>query len=666
VNCTASSNRDPNRQCQACSVGKFKAAAGYGVCSDCPLDSNSAAAAVGYLCNAGFESTSAQSCTACATGKFKGSDGNTLCTPCPTSTFSFVIGSTACRSVTCPVQQFVSTAVSNVARTCGSAENGACVATINSVNAQSPASHGNDGIDTGNLVHSGGVTVGTPIVFTIDFAKEQIIQFIMFHNRNEECCKGHMNGATVRIGQTSAWAASTAYATLNSDIVQTLDCNLQGRYMFIVLPVVTGSEILNFHELKVFSACSNCPERSSSPQGSILSTSCVCNSGSIGQNGGICSECAAGKYTISAQWCTNCLAGKYSSVVALNTESGCTDCSANANHASGNSFSSCVLCDRGNYWVAETSVCTVCAVPKYKTQVGSAACLSCVKDIVFIAADQACTQLTEGCVNGYYYEGLNCLRCKLSTHNHTTPVSPAIYYRDSCLRIAGFQKVSNTVCTACPPGFYSPSINSMCISSPRGTMVQFPGSPSFQKCPRNWVSHTACTPCPFGTYSNIENTLCMPGSENKVTPPIQTEYKIRVFCVGPSSRGFQLPESTLLKISGVSWDVHRQHINQIYPDFVSEKASFATPTCTTAYLHSTPTTCNFNMFMMRIHSYIWECVSCPVGMYKDTQTLLYSDCKPCSDGFCPELEQACDATEGICDLPSNLTYMDHFKYSIPE
>jgi len=202
------------------------------------------------------------------------------------------------------------------------------------------------------------------------------------------------------------------------------------------------------------------------------------------------------------------------------------------------------------------------------------------------------------------------------------------------------------------------------------TKYQFPGSTAFEKGPKNWVLHatesTTCILCPFGTYSNVENTLCMQGNENKVTPPIQTEYEISVFCVGPSSRGFQLPESTLVKISGVSWDMHKQNINQNYPDFVSENAGFATSTCTPACLHSTPTTCNFNMFMMRMHTYIWECASCPIGMYKDTQTLLYSDYKPCSNVFCPELEQACDATKGICVLPSNLMYMDHFKYIIPE
>ena len=314
------------RQCQSCIVGKFKAAAGNGACSNCPLDSNSASGASGCLCNAGFGGTIAQSCSACDIGKFKASNGNILCEFCPISTFSFVIGSISCRAVTCPAQQFVSTMVSNVAHTCGNHQNASCASAINTVNTQNPASYGNDGSDTGNFVLSVGVTAGTPIIFTIDFSKQQIIQFIMFHNRNEDCCRGRVNGATIRIGQNSAWPNSTVCATLNSENVQTFDCNLAGHYIFLVLPVVSVSTTLNFHELKAFSACSNCPPFSSSLQGSILSTSCICNSGYIGQNGGICSGCALGKYKTAGLTCTDCPTGKYSSLPARNALPDCLLC----------------------------------------------------------------------------------------------------------------------------------------------------------------------------------------------------------------------------------------------------------------------------------------------------------------------------------------------------
>jgi hypothetical protein len=36
------------------------------------------------------------------------------------------------------------------------------------------------------FVQSGAVTLGTPIIFTIDFGTEKNIQFIMFYNRNDD------------------------------------------------------------------------------------------------------------------------------------------------------------------------------------------------------------------------------------------------------------------------------------------------------------------------------------------------------------------------------------------------------------------------------------------------------------------------------------------------
>jgi len=289
-------------------------------------------------------------------------------------------------------------------------------------------------------------------------------------------------------------------------------------------------------------------------------------------------------------------------------------------------------------------------------------CLLCQGDSTFIAVDQECMQLTENCVIGYYYDGPQCVRCP---NNHTTPEIPGIYYRDSCKCMAGFEKKSDVMCTICVKGYYSSHTDSMCIASPRGTFVQFAGSTLSQKCAENWVSYSAastvCTPCPLGTYSNIHNTLCVPGDRNKVILPTQNDYNIHIFCLDISSRGLDTSDLVLVKNSKVSWDTHRQNIMQHYPNFVSDDVAFATPICGTAFLHSTPTFCKLNMFMMRMHSYIYECVSCPVGMYKNTQTLLYADCKPCSDKHCPELQEVCNLAESTYVLLSHRFNTDHFK-----
>ena len=54
--------------------------------------------------------------------------------------------------------------------------------------------------------------------------------------------------------------------------------------------------------------CLSCPSNSNSPAGSTALTSCACNAGYSGPNGGVCTECEAGKYKASTgpAACTNC------------------------------------------------------------------------------------------------------------------------------------------------------------------------------------------------------------------------------------------------------------------------------------------------------------------------------------------------------------------------
>jgi len=211
--------------CTECAAGKYKATWGGG-CQNCPPNSNSGIGASACLCNAGFGGLTAATCVACEIGKSKELSGNTACLPCV-----------------------------NVARTCGSAQNVQCPATLSSTMFPYIASLGNDGI-LGNFVHSSESTLVVPIVFMIDFQKTQFIQYITFYNRNDACCKSRINGAQIRIGSTSAWATSTVCATLNSDMVQTRECNLSGQYIFVGLPVGSPSTTLNFAELQAYSACS--------------------------------------------------------------------------------------------------------------------------------------------------------------------------------------------------------------------------------------------------------------------------------------------------------------------------------------------------------------------------------------------------------------------------
>jgi hypothetical protein len=74
------------------------------------------------------------------------------------------------------------------------------------------------------------------------------------------------------------------------------------------------------------SACTNCPENSTSLAGSSLLTSCQCNAGHSGPDRETCKACTQGqfKYTIGSAECFFCSAGMYSA--SVNTP--CLSCSA--------------------------------------------------------------------------------------------------------------------------------------------------------------------------------------------------------------------------------------------------------------------------------------------------------------------------------------------------
>ena len=75
------------------------------------------------------------------------------------------------------------------------------------------------------------------------------------------------------------------------------------------------------------STCAACPANSNSLAESSNATACRCNAGWTGPNGGLCTQCGAGKFKalVGSVQCADCFAGKYS---ASEQATACTDCSA--------------------------------------------------------------------------------------------------------------------------------------------------------------------------------------------------------------------------------------------------------------------------------------------------------------------------------------------------
>jgi hypothetical protein len=89
-------------------------------------------------------------------------------------------------------------------------------------------------------------------------------------------------------------------------------------------------------------------------------TSCTCNAGFSGPDGGTCSACVAGKYKAlrGTATCSNCGTGTYSTAVGASASSTCSACPSNSNSPEGSSaLTNCTLthCTAGWTWTESSS-----------------------------------------------------------------------------------------------------------------------------------------------------------------------------------------------------------------------------------------------------------------------------------------------------------------------
>ena len=141
---------------------------------------------------------------------------------------------------------------------------------------------------------------------------------------------------------------------------------------------VSYSVVYTVNQLSSFIISPN----SQSPAGSSSVSSCVCNIGFQGPNGGECSACTAGKFktSLGSVSCTDCGAGKYSTITGASTSATCVDCSAgkySTNIGAPNS-STCANCGAGKYLVTTgQSSCANCGAGKFSDAVGASVASTC-------------------------------------------------------------------------------------------------------------------------------------------------------------------------------------------------------------------------------------------------------------------------------------------------
>jgi hypothetical protein len=187
-----------------------------------------------------------------------------------------------------------------------------------------------------------------------------------------------------KFGSTSGrTACSTCASNFTADTGFTVCCN-------------NASPYCGPHQYMNLGICQSCPFQSQSPPCSTAVTSCQCNPGYSGPNGGTCTACVAGKYKLipNAGLCQLCVSGKYTSTLGdtvcqsctgptyqpVSSQSSCLTCPSNTTvvQSIASSISSCI-CNAG-YMGPNGGPCTACPVSTYKSVAGLDNCNDCPND----------------------------------------------------------------------------------------------------------------------------------------------------------------------------------------------------------------------------------------------------------------------------------------------
>jgi len=301
--------------------------------------------------------------------------------------------------------------------------------------------------------------------------------------------------------------------------------------------------------------------------------------------------------------------------------------------------------------------------PYHMTE-GIGECTKCPGDLVASNTSTLC----QACPSGKYVSENN-THCIFCPYNHTMAMNVSST-KENCVCISGYEKISFFKCKPCSAGIYSAFINSTCIPCPPGSFVPHVGMNAYSQCTGNFVSTTPgatfCVPCPWNMVSNHQNTMCIP--ENSIYEKIPTiySYVINFFCVDPDNHGILgYSNATILtKMNTSKWD-HKSDIIAKFQNFRYENKSFlsdiTTQKCANSFLHSMPVECPFHMFVIRKHSYIWDCVSCPSGKFKTTLGTSYSECIQCTNEECLETKDICLGSEQIVLHKSNSNFCDFYQ-----
>ena len=521
-------------KCTNCSSDKYSEVAAGVVesqCLPCPANTTSMAGSGSQMkckCNAGFTGQGGSLCSSCAPGKFKPTYGSEPCTNCSSGSYSEVVAAVTkdvCRA--CPLNSYSESGSSIKGCRCNvgyTGPGGEINCSACAVGKFKPT-NGSDECDLCGaaqyLPKRGSVLEG-------------------------ECvpCPGNST-SNPGSGRLSQCLCLPGYTGL-SDPGNCTACP-RGSYKN-----VNGSSACVECEAGKYAPnpgtldCTLCPNNSFSGHFSASITQCICNAGYTGSSG-VCTACAPGTFkNISGPAnCTLCNAGTYSNATSQVNITTCKSCPTNTFSDPGSDDLFDCFCSPG--YTGNRTVCTPCAVGKYKAVGGSSQCIACIPgkyaDVVGLDHCKSCnndSQSLSGSVsagnctcNAGYTEKAN-TKCNqtiaLNSNNSTNLTSTICVTAISCIPCnpGTYKSVSGSKpCTMCGRGkflpFFASTQQTACEGCPMNSDSSN-GSMSINDCLCN-AGFTGvagnCSACPAGTFKSVNGSaacnLCGSGKySNKV------------------------------------------------------------------------------------------------------------------------------------------------------
>jgi len=342
-------------------------------------------------------------------------------------------------------------------------------------------------------------------------------------------------------------------------------------------------------------ACTACPSGRSSDTDTGAGSCEACAAGkNNGAEGGLCTDCEAGRYTdmsgmascelcpqgkasaAGSTECGDCQPGKY---VTGTGQATCSDCEAGRyadktgmdaceicpdGTASAAGQSECGPCPAGSYSAAGDSICDFCTVGKYRDDsmddcqdclagsfvdqlTGASSCTKCQRGTYATGTVVSCTACPAGAVLDSIEGAVSCTICDAgkfaeSAGELTCSDCPVGRWLGDPAANAGFHD-ELTDCFITEAGYFAAAGSTQATRCPAGTFSVDEGAESCTRCRAGRFSASlaasdggACLSCPAGKFSRTPGgaaeTSCVVCEAGKTS-----QAGIATFCLG-CSRGF--------------------------------------------------------------------------------------------------------------------------------